>query len=41
MTDSPPPEREPKRMPPWAIGLLVMLAVIVVLGGVCVPLVMG
>ena len=41
MTDSPPPEHEPKRMPPWAIGLLITLAVILVLGGVCLPVVMG
>ena len=38
MTDSPPPEREPKRMPTWAIGLLITIAVLIVLGGVCVNL---
>lgn len=39
MTESLPPEHEPKGMPRWLRGLLITLAVLVVVFGVCTAMV--
>jgi hypothetical protein len=40
MTESPPPDDDRRAMPSWLSALLITLAVLVVLFGVCAVLVM-